>query len=89
MWPSFQLWKKAEALAKKCNADVGNESHWLARHTTLVPEVISTVQQFAMGDPQPVLFLEPGDLILYNEWVAEMHDSAVSCCVLRRRQEAS
>lgn len=80
----FSTLEEAEALANQCN--VGNESHWLCRHTPLVPEVVKLIRQF--GDPKQVLFFHPGDLVLCSIW-DDSPERVDTCCILCRRQEVS
>ncbi|CAB9518188.1 expressed unknown protein [Seminavis robusta] len=82
----FETLEEAEALME--NYEKGDPKHWLARHTCLVPEVIPPIRQFLIQQRKPVLFLEPGDLVLNTTW----GDTRLRCdtsCILRRRKEES
>ncbi|CAB9512672.1 expressed unknown protein [Seminavis robusta] len=80
----FETLEEAEALIEKYKR--GNPKHWLVNRTPLVPEVVQEVTQFLK--PKPVLFLEPGDLVLSTDWVFDsMRGQCDTISILRRRKE--
>ena len=58
---------------------------WLDNHTNLIPEVTNVIRQFGIPPPDPVLFLEPDDLILDQNWDPVSQDRVRVWCVLRKR----
>lgn len=53
-----------------------------AQHETTGPDDAAS----SKSKPKPVLFLEPGDLILHTEWSDDHREEVVTNCVLRKRQ---
>lgn len=74
-----------EAEKLQTNHDNRHERSWLVRCMNLPPEMAKLISDFNLSCPNPVLFFEPGDLVIQVEW-DETSDDTWFEVVMRRRE---
>jgi hypothetical protein len=77
----FDTLEEAEFIAKKANDHIDS---WLCNHLGMSAYVAKHIHEFVAWRPDPVFFLEPGDLILHVEWSEDFHEGAGSLLVARK-----
>lgn len=83
----FETLEEAKNLMKKHEERQSCKNSWLVRHKGLPAPVAQLVRQFVCNVPKPVLFLEPGDLVLTVNWSGSFHPPhCYTDTVLRKRK---
>jgi hypothetical protein len=77
----FDTLEEAEFIAKKANDHIDS---WLCNHLGMSAYVAKHIHEFVAWRPDPVFFLEPGDLILHVEWSEDFREGAASLLVARK-----
>ena len=77
----FDTLEEAELIAKKAK---DHSDSWLCNHLGMDAYVAKHILEFVAWRPDPVLFLEPGDLLLKVEWSNDYHEEAGSWLVARK-----
>lgn len=83
----FDTLEEAELVAKKAN---DYSDLWLCSHLEGVDAFLAKhIHEFVAWRPDPVLFLEPGDLLLSVFWRDEMHESTIGTWLIARKAAAA
>ena len=77
----FDTLDEAEFIAKKAN---DHSDSWLCNHLGMNDYVAKHIHEFVAWRPDPVFFLEPGDLVLTVEWSTDFREAAGSLLVARK-----
>ena len=65
--------EEAEFIANKANDHIDS---WLCNHLGMDAYVAKHIHEFVAWRPDPVFFLEPGDLILHVEWSEDFREGS-------------
>mmetsp|Transcript_28528 Transcript_28528/g.51674 ORF Transcript_28528/g.51674 Transcript_28528/m.51674 type:complete len:461 (+) Transcript_28528:123-1505(+) len=82
----FDTLEEAEFIAKKAN---DHSDSWLCNHLGMDAYVAKHIHEFVAWRPDPVLFLEPGDLILHVKWCKDFREGAGSLLVARKASDCA
>lgn len=85
--PRFNVAEEADEYLATLEPDFS--SSWLRRHFRLETGIVSLIHEYsrAWKPEPPVLFFEPGDLVVDAKWMQDARETTASVFVVRRREQ--